>query len=565
MISDKIANRISLEVQSSKLAPKYQLRLIDRVKVGKSPEWLQNRLKRVGLKPINNIVDITNYIMLDLGQPLHAFDFNKISGKKIIVREALKGEKIQALDNIFYQLDNKELVIADSKKVLAIAGIIGGKNSEIDSESNTILLEAAVFDRRSIRKTSKIHNITTDASYRFERDIDPAGVEYALNKAAKLMSEIANGRVYSGILKSDSLTDASKIKIESKKINRLLGVDLSDNEMRNIFCLLGFTVTGDYLSVPSWRHDINLWQDLAEEVGRIYGYNRIKFLPIKNEKPSKNNSYFLKEALKDCLFSSGFTETISYSFFSEAEVKSSTKKQRELLEVKNPVQPENRYLRDSLLPSLFLVVAKNALFNPISIFELNSVYTTRGEEKLLAVVVDAKDKKIVDLKIDQAITGLQNKLAEKIQIKIEKNYLTTAEINKYRIKKSVVGFFEINLLPTIEKTKKVNFELIKDKKSVRYRPISKYPSVIRDLAFVVDKKHKPESIIDTIYETSDQVNRVELFDKFTSDKLGKEKVSYAFHLYLQNPERTMVDFEADEIINKIVNIIKSSFSGELRR
>jgi len=564
MISDRVISQISLEVRDPKLVPNYQLRLIDRVKVDQSPEWLKNKLEKVGLKPINNIVDVTNYVMLDLGQPLHAFDFKKISGQKIIVREALKGEKIQALNDTTYQLGNNELVIADDKKPLAIAGIIGGKNSEIDFKSNKIILEAAVFDRRSIRRTSKIHNITTDASYRFERDVDPNGVEYALNKAAMLISEIAGGQIYSGIIKSDITAKTSTIKIENKKINRLLGIDLSEDEMKQTFRLLGFVVDGNCLTIPSWRHDINCWQDLAEEIGRIYGYDKIKFLAIKNKKSDRKSSYFLKEVLKDCLSESGFSETISYSFLSEFEAKNSITKRSKLLEVKNPVQPENRFLRDSLLPSLFYVVAKNSLFNPISIFELNSVYTVDGEKKLLAIVVAAKDRKIVESKIDRAITNLRQILTEKIYPKIEKNYLKTADINRYKIKKSVVGFVEIDLLSAIEKIKKIDLSLAKDKKSVHYRPISKYPPIARDLAFVVDKKHKPESLIDLIYDLSDKINRVELFDKFSSDKLGEGKISYAFHLYLQNTKKTMVDSEADEIIDKIINAIRVNFSGVLR-
>ena len=386
--ASKTKNFVSVEVKHKFACPRYTARLITDVKINPSPKWIQERLKICGLRPINNVVDIANYVMLETGQPLHAFDSEKLEGGKIIVRFAKNGERIITLDDEKYELDDEVLVIADSERPIAIAGIKGGKVPEIDKKTKIIVLESANFDNRIVRRGSKRIDLKTDASLRFEHGLDPNLTESAINRAAFLIQKIAGGRVSQGLVDVyPKKTFPKKIKLDLDYVNNLLGIKISEKEIKNILQQLEFKISNTrhkkensknlLVEVPVFRTDISIQEDLIEEIGRIYGYQKIKAdFPVSSLIPPKRNlDIFWEDAIKNILREAGFSEVYNYSFFGEKEAKTFGWSEDELIEIENPVSVEQKYLRASLIPNLLGNVVKNLKnFNEIRIFELGKIF-----------------------------------------------------------------------------------------------------------------------------------------------------------------------------------------------
>ena len=562
MSNESASSIFNLEVNEKTLCPNYFARVIKNVKIGPSPKWLKSRLELCGIKPINNIVDVTNYIMFDLGQPLHAFDLDRISDKKIVVRKAKKSEKIITIDHDTKILSGSELVIADAKKPIAIAGVMGGAYSEILDTTHDVVIEAAEFERKSIRKTSKDLSLVSDASYRFERGIDPVSIEYAINKAAKMMQEIAGGTILSGIVSYKSEFKKTEFEFDHDKINNLLGTSLSHEEINNILISLGFKISENICIVPSFRKDISIWQDLAEEVVRIYGLNSIKLIKVSKTSAPKKSSYYYKEHIKDILVANGFSEIFGYSFMSEEELKITDSRADELLEVVNPIQPENKYLRQSLIPGLLKAISKNPTFDPVLIFEIGNVFNKKSEKTYLGVSASGKSS-------SEYINKVKNLLLIDLKLKeneIKIHELARSELKRYKIKKPIAHAFEIDLTDINKKMHLLEKDLglIILNQEIRYRAVSKYPSFTRDLAFVLDKNIKSNEVSDLIYEISELVNRVELFDEFSSDKFGKNKKNLAYHIYLQSASKTLKDNEANEVVAKIIKAVEKKYNANLR-
>ena len=560
MSGENINDSLSLEVEDGNQCPVYCARLIKNVKITESPAWLKNRLSSCGITPINNIVDVTNYIMLDLGQPMHAFDADKISSKKILVRNAKKGEQIVSFDGTIIDLIENDLVITDGKKPIALAGVVGSIDSGISSETTNIILEAASFNRKSIRATMKRLRTQTDAGSRFERGVDPKIAQYSIDKAAKLIKETGGGSVSTGILKFESLPNTTEIKIESEKINSLLGTKLTDQEMYAILRRLGFIIHEDIATVPSWRPDCSIWQDLAEEIVRIYGLVNLEKRPVEKTLSKNKSAYFYKEALKDLLTSAGYSEVYNYSFMSNSDAKLFNLDEKSLIEVENPVAPENRYMRSSLIYGLLKNISKNGVFDPIAIFEVGKVFDKKNESFNLCVAFAGKNSK-------DNLLNLINVLGQSFKYAPSAVELSKEELQKYKIKKSSVSYFEIDL-EDIEKKflgDKSNLKLSVPKDDFIYRNISKFPSVVRDLAFIVDRKINALEVLKAIKTESNDVILAELFDEFSSDKLGENKKNIAYHVHLQSAEKTLKDIEAEEIISKIVKNIEKKFNAKLRK
>lgn len=560
-LPDHASTKISLEIKKSELCPQYLARVIGGLKIGPSPKWLKDRLIACGAKPINNVVDVTNYILLDLGHPLHAFDWKKIKKSKIIVRAAKRNEDIITLDGEVRNLNPQMLVIADNSRPIAIAGVMGGKNSEVDEATETVVLEAAEFDRKNIRETSKALGLSTEASYRFERGIDSGVIEYAINKAANLIVSVAGGRIMQGIVQEGEKPTHIEVPIEYEKICQLLGQDIELEEINHILRHLGLTISDGIATVPTWRHDISIWQDLAEEVGRIVGYDKIKPQPLPKIKAAAKTVYYFSEVLKDILTQSGYTETMNYPFLSEDDVKAAKLDSKNLLEIANPIQPENKYLRNSLVPGMLKNIAKNPSFDPILIFEVGHVFTKGKEYSNLGVATAGKSLATHDEVVAKIAYELE---ATKTEIKtLEFN---RDELSRYKIKKPAVIVSEINLSKFVaEKKIDQDIKLKIAGEKIIYRGVSKYPSVTRDLAFIVGHKVDAATVAGAIYELSELINRVELFDEFASEKFGAGKKNIAFHLYLQSKDKTLNDAEAESIIRTIVKAIERKFSAKLRK
>ncbi len=560
---DHQKNDFSVSILNPAHCNRYFAILIKGVKIAPSPEWLRQRLEALGQSSINNVVDITNYVMYGLGQPLHAFDAKKLQGKRIIVRNAKDGETITSIDGEVRHMDKEMLVIADEKNPIAIAGVMGGYDSEIDENTTEIVLEAAEFERKSIRRTAKELKLNTEASYRFERGIDPDMVEVAGDEAAKLILELAGGEIIGKVSDIAHEYENEWINLPYKKINKLLGTDLSNDEINDILKRLNFKFKNDMCQAPAYRHDVSIWQDLAEEVARIYGFANIKYSELPKTAIPKKSSYYLKEYIKDILADLGFIETFGYAFLSEADIKAIGLDQDDLLEVANPIQPENKYMRKSLLPGLLKTVAKNPTFDPVLIFEIGDVFDKENEKTNLAIVASGKGSQKILAKALEV-------LSEKIKLSKSTSFLfdelKKEDLIKFKIKKPLTYTLEIDF-SKIEKSAGIDLNTLTlniPQKKIHYRPVSKYPSITRDVAFIIDDKIAANEIVDLIYNQSELIIRAELFDEFVSDKFGAGKKNLAFHIDLQHQERTLTDKEADEVIEKIITTVKEKFGGEIR-
>ena len=562
-LDEKYDDDFSIKVLDEIKCYRYSGIKIKGVKIGPSPKWLVNRLTALGVKPINNIVDVTNYLMLDCGQPLHAFDAQRISGNQIIIRDAVEGEIITTLDNTVRKLTAEDLVIADNEKSIAIAGVMGGENSEINDSTTDIILESAEFDPASVRKTSKTLNLSTDASYRFERGIDSGYVTEALNRAVAMIVKIAGGHItHAEHFVSKSL-ERTKVEFDPEKINTISNLKLSKDEMAAILQRLGFEIKDSAALVPTWRHDVSIWQDLAEEITRIYGYANIPRIEMPQSTPVKRSKYYTKEFIKDVLVDLGFSEVYSYSFLSENDLETARIDASDLLEVANPIQPDTKYLKKSLIPGLLKAVAKNPTFDPVCIFEIGQVFTKSTEHSHLGIVVSGKTAGNL---IDEA----RQKICKSLNISVnllKVQELTSEDLQNFKIKKPITFVIEVNLDQILSNVilpeDKLSLNLIE--KPIHYIALSKYPSLTRDLAFIVTSNINPDQVADSIYKVSSLIARVELFDEFESDKFGKGMKNIAYHIYLQHIDRTMTDAEANDIVKQIVSSIKKNYKGELRQ
>jgi len=558
--SGNISDFFMLKVSDSNSCPVYYAKILKGVKVGKSPGWLEKRLTDCGITPINNVVDATNYIMLDLGQPMHAYDATKIYNNKIIIRKSKNNEEFTTLDGSLLRLNSGHLIITDNKKVLALAGVVGGIDSSVDEKTSDVILEAAFFDSKSIRKTMKELEIKTDASLRFERGIDPNITEYAINKAASLIQKNAGGTILSGILQHRVEISPIQIKIEKNKINNLLETSLTSDEIKQTLKRLGFGINGDFAIVPSWRSDCSIWQDLAEEIFRVNPENFQKRRSIVQTERSQKSDYFTKELLKDLLVDTGYCEVNNYSFISDNDVKIFNLDAKNLIELENPIQPEYKYMRNSLLPALIKTVAKNPSFDPVLIFEIGRIFIKDKEISQLMVVASGKGADEAILEASEVIKG---NFSENFEI----HKLSSIELKKYKIRKPELFYFSLDL-DEINKSVKINLEVSKLKNfnsDQQYKPVSKYPSVCRDLAFVCNKNTDSNKISTEIRDSFDKVIIAELFDQFTSDKIGKDKKNLAYHIYLQAKDKTLKDSEADQLIDEIIKLVKRKFKAVLRK
>jgi len=597
----KAGDFISVKVQSKKTCPRYSAKVIDNIKVGSSPKWLQDRLRVCGLRPINNVVDIANYVMLETGQPLHAFDFEKIEGAKIIVRKAEKGEKITTLDGEKYDLDSNVLVIADKKRPIGIAGIKGEKFSGINKKTKIIVLEAANFNPQIIRKGSRKLNLKTDASLRFEHGIDSNLTEIALNRACYWLEKIAKGKPVSGLVDFYPVKVLpKKIKLDLDYVEKLLGIKIPQREIRKILKSLDFKIIGKLVEVPTRRLDISMEEDLIEEIGRIYGYDKIPctFAVSSLILPQKNLNIFWEDFAKNILKEAGFTEVYNYSFFGAEEAKlfgypnrnEGAEKKRsffdyeeKLIEVENPLNQEYKYLRPSLIPALLKNVEKNQRYFPeIKIFELGKIFKSKRTEKRMLTGVMTGDafyevKGVVDLLLNKL--GISDIWYDEYEPTPEESKLLVwhpkkcAEIKTNGQEIGFLGEVSPKILSGLDiKERTVLFDIDFEKLSQlaseehEYRPISKFPAAVRDIAVLVPRNVKIAEVLNKIYDTGKKIIRdVELFDIYEGEEIPAGKKNLAFHIIYQAQDRTLTSAEIDQIQNRIIEVLEKEEDWEIRK
>jgi len=599
---DERTFKIDIDNVNSELATRYTGVTINDVKVGESPEWLKTRLKSIGLSPINNIVDITNYVMHDIGQPLHAFDALKIKGNKINVTTLEAGTKFTTLDDVERVLHQDDLMICDAEnKPLCIAGVFGGKESGVSKYTTSIFLESAYFNPVSIRKTAKRHQLNTDSSFRFERGIDPHMVKYALKRATLLIKEIAGGKITSDIVEvyPKKITDF-EVVISYDRINKLIGDIIPEETIKNILASLDIkinnqTSSGLGLTVPAFRVDVQREADIAEEILRVYGYNNVKISDKVNTSIpffDKYDSNTIANIVSNQLTAQGFSETMANSLTKPEYIELSENLNADYnVDILNPLSNDLCVMRQSMLFSgleavIYNINRKNT---NIKFFELGNTYHkyTSGyeEKKHLTMFVSGnryKDswnvtKQKSDFFYFKGIvsTILERLGLENLKTSPIKNDIFSEGINLQKGKIKLVEFGVINakILKSFGIKEPVlfadfdweNILKVMKKGDFKVTSLPKYPVVKRDLALLIDNKVQFKEIYNIAKQTEQKLLLdIDLFDVYEGDKLPKGKKSYAVSFKLQDKNKTLEDKQIDKIMDKLQDSFKKQLQAELR-
>lgn len=616
-----IKDYLEIKIENKELCPRYTAIMMADVKVGPSPKWIRERLEVCGLRPINNIVDATNYAMLELGQPLHAFDFDKIksmetpnsksqirnkfqiqnpnfSKKQIIARRAKNGERITTIEGKIYDLDESVLVIADNEKPIAIAGIKGGQGPEIDKDTKTIILEAANFNSVSIQCSSRKLSLRTDASIRFGYGIDPNLTVVALERAANLIQEIAGGEIIKGL--ADFYPRKVKPKIiilDLEKIKNLLGVAIPEKQVKEILGRLDFGVQGFqrttknhkkiFVSAPTRRLDIMISEDLIEEVARIYGYGEIPpLLPsCVLIPPKKNDLAIWAQKAKNILEGFGIVEVYNYSFVGGRDLAAVGAGIKDYIELSNPLSVDLKYLRQSLLINLLKNGTENLkYFKEFKIFELGKIYLDKSDEKIMLAGLIGGEEGLNEF---YEIKGIVDSLLQKIGIpevwyddyigKSETGKLwregQAAEIKIDNQKIGILGEINPEISNKFEILKPIaGFELDFGKlaelaeKEIEYEPIPKFPSIVRDIAILVGKETRISEVESLVYSAGAKfVEDVDLFDIYEGEEIAEDKKNLAFHIIFRSKNRTLTDKEVGAEFGKIAKALEEELGAEIRK
>ena len=598
---DNRAINLKLDVQDSKKAPRYCGIVINNIKVQQSPDWLKNRLKSIDLTPVNNIVDITNYVLHDLGQPLHAFDYDSIVDDKIKVATLKKGTKFITLDGIERELTDSDLMICSGDKPLCMAGLYGGINSGVKDSTKSILLESAYFDPITIRKSAKHHGINTDASYRFERGIDPNITKYALKRAAILIKEICGGIISSEIedLYPQKFDDF-EVLLNYDQIDRLIGQKIDHETIKEILTSLdikinSITETRLGLSIPYYRNDVQREADVIEEILRVYGYNNIK----SNHKLNSSingiklfSEHNIQNSISDMLVSYGYYEIMTNSLTSpEFSIISDDNQEENDIKIINSLSLDLSVLRQSMLFSGLEVTSHNInrKQSDLKLFEFGKTYKNtdekRVESKKLALYITGKVTKknwnSNEVKTDYYYTkGIVISLLEKLGINYtisksstllnlnegESLFLGNKEIVTYgSVKNQILNSFNIDQDVFYAEFNWDTIVSITSNKAIHVNEIPKYPEVTRDLSMLLDENVDFESIYKSCIKIDKKlIKEVSLFDVYQGDKLPTNKKSYGISLNISSNEKTLSDKEIDNLMNKIIKSLQLNFGAELR-
>ncbi len=560
IIKKRAEEFLKLEVKEPALCRRYLAAVMTNVKVGPSPSWLRERLMAIGQKSINNIVDAGNFVMLEMGQPLHAFDLDKISPVKIVVCKAKNGEEITTLDNRHYKLNEEMLVIADSASPLAIAGIKGGKKAEIDNKTKNIVIESANFEPTNIRLTSQKLGLRTGASAGFENEISPNLALPAMERALSLIQKTAGGEIVAGKIDFyPKKFKPSRVSFKTADVSKRLGVDIPEKEVVSILKRLGLRIKklkGAFNIVASLeRLDLTTKEDIIEEIARIYGYEKIPDkVPEEVLIPARrNDNYFYENTIRDILVAAGFSEVYNYSFAKIGSV-----------EIENPIAIDKKYLRTNLLDGLKENAGRNLKhFDEVRLFEIGKIFRKSGEKIMekntLAGLINHKNSKGLAEEFLE-IKGVLEALFQKLGIDdywFSEHPFGTAGI---KIGGEVIGLIQRNAFEIdLEKLILVATE------ELEYRPISKYPAVIRDIAVLVPQKTKTEDVLDVIENASGELLvDTDLFDIYEGKELGDRK-NFAFHLIFQSNKKTLGDREIKGLMDKIINALEQKQEWQVRK
>ena len=585
-----IYDHLDVEVPATELCNRYSSRMVANVKIGPSPKWLRQRLRANGIRPINNIVDITNYVMLEYGQPMHAFDYRYVASGKIVVREAEEGETLTTLDGIVRNLKAGMLVIADDAKAIGLAGIMGGENSEIVDDTTMVVFESANFNGTSIRQTALALGMRTDASGKFEKHLDPMMTVPAVQRACELVELLGCGDVLDGTIDVINYVPEPKtLPLEVEKVNRLLGTEISKEEMVRYLNLLEVPVDGDTILVPSFRPDLNLMADIAEEIGRSYGYNEIPTTAFKTSTQGGYSAEMKLEAKTGTLCRGlGYSEIITYSFvsptiFDQIRIPADSSL-RNALKIQNPLGEDTSIMRTIALPSMMDILSRNNAYHnkSVKLYEIAKIYlpvedqVLPEEPKMLLLGTYGANENFFTLKgeLEAIFAGLRLKKANYSAVKNNPSYHPgrCAAVSIDGIEVGVMG----QVHPLVAKNygidvdvycAEINFTkllgcLLPD---ATYTPLPKYPSVTRDLSLICDEAVTVADAENVITAAAGKLLRgVKLFDIYRGVGVPEGKKSMAFSLQLRADDRTLTDTDSEAVVSKVLTAVQEKLGATLR-
>ena len=585
-----IADLVDIDIEDGDLCPRYTARMVKNVKIAPSPRWMRERLRSSGVRPINNIVDITNYVMLEYGQPMHAFDFSCVEGGHIIVRTAREGETIQTLDGNERKLTPNMLCICDEHKPVCVAGVMGGANSEIVGDTAMVLFESANFNGVSVRRTASALGMRTDASSHYEKGLDMMNTIKAVERACELVELLGCGEVVDGVMDVVAKEKApTVVKLEPDKINALLGTELSEDLMREILVSLGFILNGDDIYVPSWRGDVEHYSDIAEEVARFYGYNKIPCTLMRGEttRGGFSEQQRFDRAIGGAVRALGYDEIITYSFISPTYYDKirmpKDSSLRNSLKILNPLGEDTSIMRTTILPSMLEIIARNHSYRNKSarLYELGKIYLPRedglaDEPKYLSLGAYGDGVDFFSFK------GSIETLLHELRI-TDVKYVACTDNDSYhpgRCAKVYAGetylgvFGQIHPLvaanygmDTEVYTAELSFDAMYEKRGdiPVYQPLPKFPAVTRDIAVVCDEAVTVGALEESIRRGAKGLLKdVSLFDIYRGSGVAIGKKSVAFNLVLRADDRSLTGEEADEDVQSILAALKADHNAVLR-
>ncbi|MGB6407874.1 MAG: phenylalanine--tRNA ligase subunit beta, partial [Planococcus donghaensis] len=595
--TDTAASLLTLTVDAPEANPLYVAKVVRNIKVQESPMWLQQRLMAAGIRPHNNVVDVTNYVLMEYGQPLHAFDYDLLGTGNITVRHAKEGEMITTLDDAERKLSAHQLVITNGEKPVAIAGVMGGANSEVSDETTTVVIESAYFESGSVRQTSKDHGLRSDASSRFEKGVDPNRVIPAAERAAQLLSELAGGEVLSGSVVFDKVSKEEKIvKVSPDFINSRLGMKIAFEEMLDILNRLKFTteaVNGQLvISVPTRRQDIQIPEDVIEEIARLHGYDEIPAtLPEAETTPGGLTPYQAKRRIvRNFLEGAGLLQATTYSLTSEKSAKQFALEKTETTRLLMPMSEERSILRQSLLPHLLESVTYNTArrMDSVALYETGAVFLKGNDELLneqehLAVAITGLwldnswqgEKKPVDFFV---LKGIVEALSAKLGVELTFERGQMDDLHPGRTAFVVLNGQRIGVIgqlhPSEQKARDLKTTVVMElnlaailtleTEALVYTQVPRYPSMSRDVALVLSKFVEAATIENVIRSAGGKLLKdVRVFDLYEGDKMEEGKKSVAFSLTYFDPEKTLTDEEVTKAHEKVLAAL-TEVGAELR-
>ena len=588
---EDIRDHVSIRIDDPALCPRYTARMVRNVKIAPSPAWMRERLRNSGVRPINNIVDITNYVMLEYGQPMHAFDFSCIGGKQIIVRTAREGETIQTLDGNARKLTPNMLCICDEEKPVAVAGVMGGANSEIVGDTARVGFEGANFNGTSVRRTAAALGMRTEASGRFEKGLAPMNTVAAVDRACDLVELLGCGEVMRGTI--DVLPEPivpKTVKLEPDKVSGLLGTDVSKAEMRRILLALGFELDGDTIIVPSWRGDVEHYSDIAEEIARFYGYNNIPCTLMRGQTTSGGytDAQKAERSIGTKARALGYSEIITYSFISPSYYDKirlpADSPLRNSMKILNPLGEDTSIMRTTTLPSMLEILTRNYNFRnkEVRLYELGRTYHLGGKDGL------AIEKKYLTLGTYGAkvnfftVKGLVEAIMKDLRAESVRFEACTDNPSYHPGRcasvwagDACIGVFG-QIHPLVAANYGVDTELYCAELSLEkllnacgpdpiYTPLPKFPAVTRDIAVVCDKSIPVAKLIDCISKAGGKyLKGCSLFDIYTGSHIADGKKSVAFSLTLRADDQTLTDDHAEETMKAVLDALERDFGASMR-